>query len=230
VDDLLRRIAVGNLYLAAFNMTPAFPMDGGRVLRALLSMWKGEQAATQIAVGAGRTIAVAMGLYGLATGQVFLLFIAFLVYMAAAQERMASTGRALTQGLPLRAAMITDFRTLPHGSTMRDAADLLVSTSQQDFPVVHGDTVIGLLDRTSFVRGVASEGGEALVSSVMNRNFVRLDPEMDLAEALPALSEAGPCALVMDGEKLVGLLTPENISEFLLLRKLGVEPPARVMN
>jgi Zn-dependent protease len=228
LDDLLRRIAVGNLYLAAFNMVPAFPMDGGRVLRALLAMWKGEEAAIQIAAGTGRTLAVAMGLYGLATGQVFLLFIAFLVYMAATQERLASTGRTLTQGMPVRAAMITDFRTLPHGSTMREAADLLLSTSQQDFPVMHGDQVIGLLDRTAFVRGVAMEGGEAFVSAAMNRDFVRLDPEMDLAQALPALADAGHCALVMEGDTLVGLLTPENISEFLLLRKLGMRPGQRV--
>jgi hypothetical protein len=77
---------------------------------------------------------------------------------------------------------------------------------------------------------VAAEGGEALVSSAMNRNFVRLDPEMDFGQAFLMLSEAGSCALVMDGDKLVGLLTPENISEFLLLRKLGVRPAARVID
>jgi CBS domain-containing protein len=125
--------------------------------------------------------------------------------------------------------MITDFRTLEHGSTMKEAADLLLATAQQDFPVMHSGKLIGLLDRTAFVRGVSAEGSDGYVSGVMNREPVKLNPEMDLAEALPLLADAGPCAVVMRGDDLIGLLTRENISEFLLLRRMGMRPELRVV-
>lgn len=220
--NLMTRIAVGNLVLAGFNMIPAFPMDGGRVLRALLARSRPEDQATRIAASAGRVFAVAMGLYGLVNGQVVLLFIAFFVYLAASQETAMVVGRSLTHGVPVRAAMITDFRTLQHGNTIRDAADLLLATSQTDFPVVLGEQLIGMLGRNALLRGMASDGPDAYIAGIMERNFLRLQPDMDLNEALPLMAQTA-CAPVMEGEKLLGLLTRENVSEFLMLRRFGME-------
>jgi len=221
-SDLFERIAAGNLVLALFNLLPAFPMDGGRILRSVLAIYTSEQQATQIASRAGRFLAVAMGLYGLLTMQYMLLFIAFFVYLGAAQEGEAALGRSLTHGMPVRSAMVRQFHTLSHGNTVREAAQLMLETTQHDFPVLHGDSVVGLLDRNSLLRAMAMEGGEAYVAGTMNRDFVRLSPDMDLAEALPVMANAGPCALVMDGDRLLGLLTRENLSEFLLLRRFGL--------
>jgi Zn-dependent protease len=221
-SNLLQRIAVGNLVLAVFNLLPAYPMDGGRVLRSLLARMMAEQAATRIAARTGRLLAVAMGLYGLLVGQFMLVFVAFFVYLGATHEGEAAAGRSLTVGLPVRSAMVTDFRTLAHGDTLRDAAALLLATSQQDFPVMLGNSVTGLLSRAALLRGMASEGPDAYVASVMDRDFTRVAPDMDLAEALPAMAEAGSCALVMEGDQLLGLLTAENLSEFLLLRRVGL--------
>ncbi len=223
-SNLAERIAVGNLILAGFNLLPAFPMDGGRILRAVLARFQSEDEATASAASAGRMLAIALGLYGLLSMQFMLVFIAFFVYLGAAQEGAAARGRTLTHGIPVRAAMVTEFHTLPHGSTIRDAANLLLATSQQDFPVVHGDNVIGLLPRNGLLRALAAQGQDAYVSAAMDREFQRLSPDMDLAEALPTMSQAGSCALVMDGERLLGLLTTENLSEFLLLRRFGMEP------
>ena len=223
--SLVARLAVWNLYLAAFNLVPALPMDGGRALRAFIALRKGDAVATRIAANMGRVLAVILGGYALVNGEPFMGLIALLIYMAAAHEGAASAGKALTQGVPVRSAMVTDFRTLPHGCTLREAADLLIATSQQDFPVVHGDQVVGLLDRTAFIRGMAAEGPDSFVAGVMDREPLRLDTETDLAVAMGELS-SGACGLVMDGERLLGLLTPENISEFLMLRKLGVQPRA----
>ncbi len=222
--NLAQRIAVGNLILAAFNLLPAFPMDGGRILRSVLARHKPEEEATRAAAAAGRMLAIGMGLYGLLSMQFMLVFIAFFVYLGAAQEGAAAVGRTLTQGIPVRAAMMTEVHTLPHGSTIRDAANLLLATSQQDFPVMHGSSVIGLLPRNRLMRAMASEGPDAYVSGAMDREFTRMTPEMDLAEAMPAMALAGSCALVMDGDQLLGLLTTENLSEFLLLRRFGMEP------
>jgi Zn-dependent protease/CBS domain-containing protein len=223
--NLLERIAVGNLMLALFNLLPAYPMDGGRVLRSILARFKSEDDATRIAARTGRIFAGFMGLFGLLTTNYMLVFVAFFVYLGASQESSAAEGRALSQGLPVRAAMITDFRTLAHGNTVRDAADLLIATSQQDFPVVFGDRVLGLLGRAALVKALVTEGPEAYVSSVMDRAYVVLSPEEDLAAALPKLADAGACALVLHGERLVGLLTAENVSEFLLLRRIGLIQP-----
>jgi stage IV sporulation protein FB len=120
--------------------------------------------------------------------------------------------------------MMTEFHTLGHGSTIRDAANLLLSTAQQDFPVVHGEQVIGLLGRNLLLKALASEGPDAYVAGVMDRDFLALKPDAELSEILPVMARAGRCALVMDGERLLGLLTTDNLSEFLLLRRSGLEP------
>jgi Zn-dependent protease len=224
--NLLERIAVGNLLLAGFNLIPAFPMDGGRILRAFIARTHSEEEATRIAAKTGRMLAMAMGLFGLLSAQYILVFIAFFVYLGAAQEGAAVVGRALTQGVPVRSAMITDFRTLPHGSTLRDAGNLLLATSQQDFPVVHADQVIGVLHRGSLLRGLAAQGPDAYVSAVMDREFPVVSPDLDLAEALPVVAQGRSCALVMEDGKLLGLLTTENLSEFLMLRQVGMQPAA----
>ena len=127
-------------------------------------------------------------------------------------------------GIPVRAAMVTEFHTLEHGNTIRDAANLLLSTSQQDFPVMHNGKTVGLLGRNLLIRAIASEGPDAYVAGVMDRDFVSLSPEMDLSEILPVMARAGKCALVMDGDRLLGLLTTDNLSEFLLLRRFGMDP------
>jgi len=220
--NLLERIAAGNLLLGLFNLLPAYPMDGGRVLRSLIALRKPEDEATLIAAKTSRFLAVAMGLFGLLSSNFLLVFVALFVYLGASQEGAAARGRSLTSGYPVRAAMITDFRTLSHGNTVREAGDLLLATSQQDFPVLHGTEVIGLLTRSALMRAMLQDGPESYVAAAMDRNFVRLPPDMELAAAMPQISAAGSCALVMDGETLLGLLTAENLYEFMLLRQVSL--------
>ena len=220
--NLIQRIAMGNLLLGLFNLLPAYPMDGGRILRSVIAFWKSEEEATQIAASAGQFLAVAMGLFGLLSGNFLLMFVALFVYLGAQQEGAAARGRSLTSGVPVKAAMITDFRTLSHGNTIREAGDLLLSTSQQDFPVMHSDEVVGLLTRSALMRGMLREGPDAYVAGVMERNFPRVPPDMDLAAALPILSAAGSSALVMDGDRLLGLLTAQNLYEYMLLRQVSI--------
>ena len=221
---VLQRLAFANLLVAALNLMPAFPMDGGRVLRALLSYVRPEEDATRVAAWMGRMLAISMGLYGLVFSELLLVFFAFFVWLGATQETAASVGRTLTAGIPVRAAMMTEFHRLDHGDSVRDAANLLLATSQQDFPVLHGDQVIGLLGRNGMLRALAQEGPDAYVAGSMDRDFIALDPEADLAETLPLLARAGRCALVMEDAQLIGMLTTDNLSEFLLLRRFGMEP------
>jgi Zn-dependent protease/CBS domain-containing protein len=222
--SVLALLLYGNLLLAGFNLLPAFPMDGGRILRALLTYVRPEDEATRIAAWMGRMLAISMGLYGLLGAHFMLVFFSLFIYLGAAQESVAALGRTLTQGIPIRAAMVTEFHTLDHGNTIRDAANLLLATAQQDFPVVHGEQVVGLLGRNLLLKALASEGPDAYVAGVMDRDFLALQPDADLSPVLPLMARAGRCALVMDGNRLVGLLTTDNLSEFLLLRRSGLEP------
>ncbi len=222
--NTLARLAYGNLVLAVLNLLPAFPMDGGRLLRALLSYVRPEDQATRTAAWMGRMLAISIMLYALIAGQFMLVFFGVFIWLGAAQEGAAAMGRTLTHGIPVRAAMITDYRTLEHGCTIRDAANLLLSSHQQDFPVMHGGQVVGLLGRNLLLKSLAADGPDAYVAGVMDREFMSFEPATDLAEVLPAMARAGRCALVMDGAKLAGLLTADNLSEFLLLRRFGMEP------
>jgi Zn-dependent protease/CBS domain-containing protein len=225
-SNLVHRVAIGNLILAAFNLLPAFPMDGGRVLRSIIARFRSEADATRIAARLGQLLAMAMGLLGLLSGNFMLVFIALFVYLGAAQESAAVTGKSLLESVPVQAAMITDFRTLPHGMSLREAAEALLAGSQQDFPVVTGNQVIGLLTRNDLLRGMAQEGPEAYVAGAMNREFPRVSPESDLTAALPLLEQS--CVLVMKDGTLLGMLTRENLMEYLMLRRFGLptERPA----
>ena len=221
--NLAERVALGNLVLCMFNLLPAYPMDGGRILRSFLALRKPEEEATRIAAGAGQGLAIVMGLAGLLWGNFMLIFVALFVYLGAAHTGVTARGRILTTGFPVHAAMITDFRTLQHGDTIRDAGNLLLATSQHDFPVMHGEAVVGLLSRSALVRAMMTEGPEGYVAGAMDREFTRLSPDQPLQEVLPRVSAPGGCALVLDPEgKLVGLLTSENLSEFLLLRQVSM--------
>jgi Zn-dependent protease/CBS domain-containing protein len=218
--NLAERIALGNLLLFVFNLLPAYPMDGGRILRSLLALRMPVERATRIAAGAGQTLAMLMGLGALLWGNFILMFVALFVYLGAFQEGVLARGRHFTAGYPVRAAMITDYRTLEHGDSIRDAGNLLLASSQHDFPVMHGASVVGILTRAALVRAMLNQGADSYVAGAMDRNFIRLSPDMPLSEVLPQVAGPGACALVMDEEdRLLGMLTSEKLSEFVLLRQ-----------
>jgi Zn-dependent protease/CBS domain-containing protein len=220
--NLAERIAAGNIALFLFNLLPAYPMDGGRILRSFLALHRPVEEATRIAASAGQGLAILMGLAGLLYGNFMLIFVALFVYLGAFQEGTAAKGRIFTAGFPVKAAMITDLRTLTHGQSIRDAGNLLLSTSQHDFPVVHGESVIGLLTRSALVQAMLNQGPDSYVSGAMAREFIRLSPDTPLTEALQQLSGPGACALVMDSEdRLLGMLTSEHLSEFVVLRQVS---------
>jgi len=217
--NLAERIGLGNVALFLFNLLPAYPMDGGRVLRGFLALRRPEEEATRIAAGAGRVLAILIGLAGLLSGNFMLVFIALFVYLGAFGEGAAARGRILTSGHAVEAAMITDFRTLTHGQTIRDAGDLLLATSQHDFPVLVGEQVVGLLTRSSLVRALMTEGPDAYVASAMSREFPRIAPGTALSEVLGKLGPGGSALVIDEDDHLRGMVTTENISEFLLLEQ-----------
>jgi predicted transcriptional regulator len=118
--------------------------------------------------------------------------------------------------------MITRFEVLRHGETLGRAADLLLTTNQQDFPVMHGEEVIGLLSRRKLIEGLAAKGRDEYLAAYMERDFPRLGPWDDLGEAFQQiLAGGGKPLLVFDGARLVGYITHENLMEFMMVERTG---------
>jgi Zn-dependent protease len=216
-----------NVMLAVFNMIPAFPMDGGRVLRALLGLRLGKLRATRIAARVGQFVAVLMGLWGLGLfgnrGNIGLVIIALFVFFGAGQEMQLEETHEVVDDAPVRDAMVRQFETLAVGDSLRRAAEVLLATSQQDFPVVHGGQVAGVLSRTQLLRSLALEGDTAYVAGAMERDVLFAHPDDSLEDFMLRSDgvQRAPVLVVDDDSNLVGMLTLENLMEFLTLRQIA---------
>jgi Zn-dependent protease/CBS domain-containing protein len=216
-----RQLLSVNVWLAGFNLIPAFPMDGGRVLRALLAQRTGDYAAATVRAAAiGRAVALVLGAIGLFNpGQRMLVLIALFVWLSAAGEAGAVQESSALSGVALEQVMITDVRTLAPADPLGRAAELVLAGFQQDFPVVEGGAVVGLLTRQDLVRALAAEGAGAPVGAVMRREFPVAEPGDPVEDALARLAGAGADAMpVVRGRTLLGVLTRENVGEYLMIR------------
>ncbi|RBP35507.1 Zn-dependent protease [Roseimicrobium gellanilyticum] len=217
------RLAYWNLIMVVFNMIPAFPMDGGRVLRAALAHFMEYANATRIAASIGQTIAVFAGVYFLFVLQnPVIVIIAIFIFLGAGQEAAYVSDQEAMRGLRVSDAMLTEFRTLPQGAVLQDAVDLLLAGTQHDFPVLDEEgQVHGMLSRTSLINGLAQHGAQQSVSAVIVPCETTLKPYHPLPDAVELLrSSACPALPVQDplSGKLLGLLTLENIGEMMMVR------------
>jgi Zn-dependent protease len=218
-EGFLPRLLEVNVILAAFNMLPAFPMDGGRVLRALLAMRLPYAHATRLAASVGQVMAIVFGFLALTSGNPLLGLIALFVWIGAGSEAVQVEERLALAGVPVRAAMLTDYSTLSPYDTLGHAADLLVAGSQQDFPVVAENHVAGLLTRSDLLGGLARAGREARVADFAKTELGTVEADSPLVPAVTRLREGnGPCFQVLDHGRPVGLLTLQNIGEYLMVR------------
>src|SRR5712691_4865049 len=214
----LERLLLVNVSLAVFNLLPAFPMDGGRVLRALLAMRMDYVRATQVSAHVGQAMALVFGLLGLFTNP-FLVFIAFFVWIGAAQEASMVQMRTALGGIPVSRAMLTDYHTLAPGDPARRVLDLILSGSQQDFPVVEDGRVVGVLLRGDVLKALAHRGQDWRVGDIMRRDFQVVDAGEMLEAAFARLQTCACHALpVTSRGALVGLVTMDNLGEFLLIQ------------
>jgi len=207
-----------NVSLAVFNLLPAFPMDGGRVLRAVLAMRMDYVRATNIAASIGQGMAWVFGFIGLFTNP-FLMFIALFVWMGAAQEAGLAQMKSVLAGLPVSRLMMTEFRTLMPGDTLSRAVEHILSGCQQDFPVVEGGRVVGVLTRGDLLTGLAKQGQLAPVADVMQRNVRTAEADEMVESVLARLHEDDCKALpVTRNGELAGILTTENLGEYMMIQ------------
>ncbi len=215
--NFLTKLMAVNVWLVAFNLLPAFPMDGGRVLRAFLAQRMEYTRATQVAARVGQGMAYLFGLVGLFTNP-FLVFIALFVWMGAEQEAAMVQMRNSLGGIPVARVMLTDFRTLRPDDTLATAVDHIMAGWQQDFPVVFGDRVLGVLTHEGLLRALSQKGAGVPVRDAMEREFQTADSHDMLERALALLRTCQCRSLpVVHADRLVGLLTPDNVAEFLAI-------------
>jgi Zn-dependent protease len=216
--DFLNNLLSVNVVLAVFNLIPAFPMDGGRVLRALLATRLEYTRATQIAARTGQAIAFVFGLVGLFSNP-FLLFIALFVWMGAEQEASMVQMRTSLGGIPVQRVMQTEFRALSAEDTLASAIEHILAGAQQDFPVLEGNRILGILTRDSLLRVLAERGSVGYVRDAMQTEFMTADSHDMLEQVLARLQDCKCRSLpVLHGGKLVGLFTMDNVGEFLMIQ------------
>ncbi len=217
---LVSQLLIINVLLVAFNLLPAFPMDGGRVLRALLATRMSYARATQIAATVGQGFAFIFGFIGLIWNP-FLIFIALFVYIGASQEAALAQMKDVSRRFPVSSAMVREFRTLPENATLEEAVDALLATSQHDFPVVdETGNVAGVLTRHDLIAALRKNDPALRVGDVMRRNIPTVTTGTRFEEAFRIMQECNcPAVPVLDSMKrLVGLLTPENVTELMMIQ------------
>ena len=217
--DFAARLAAVNIFLVLFNAIPAFPMDGGRVFRALLAMRLGRVNATRVAARTGQALAFGFGFLGLMAGNPILVFIAIFVYLAAGAEaddvEMTAVGRAM----PVDDAMITSFETLSARDTVEAAADALIRTTQHEFPVVDGaGAPRGIITRNAIIEAMRTNAANAPALDWLVE-IPSVHRGETLARAITAMREkAAPAVAVTDKDnRLLGYVTPENLSELMMV-------------
>jgi Zn-dependent protease/CBS domain-containing protein len=228
--DFMVRLASVNVFLVVFNLIPAFPMDGGRVLRAVLSYWFPRPRATNIAARIGQALAFGFGFFGLVGGNPLLIFIAIFVYLAATAEARMVGLQDVSRSVGVADAMITRFETLSPQSTVGDAARLLLQTTQHEFPVVDGaGRLRGFLTRNAMIQALSQSGADTPVLNAIDAEIPTVPVSARLEQALTLMQSGNaPAVGIVDRDgRLVGYLTSENIGELMMLKDAGGESASR---
>lgn len=218
LGSIFNYLLFSNLFLALFNLLPAFPLDGGRVLRALLATQMNYTRATVIAASIGQSLAWLLGLWGFLGGGFFLILIAIFIYLGAGQERQAVQIRHALEGITVEQAYSRQARTLSPESTLRDAVDLTLSTFQADFPVCDGDQLAGLLTYSQLIKALDRHNPETPVEEVMLTDVPSVAPDEEMFAVQQCLIENKLDALpVAEEGRFLGLITSRDINELYRL-------------
>jgi Zn-dependent protease len=216
--SFLNNLMVANFWLLVFNLLPAFPMDGGRILRALLATRLEYSLATLVAARVGQFMAFVFGFVGLFTDP-FLVFIALFVWLGAEQESATVQMHNSLGAIPVQQAMLTHFQTLLPDDPLSKAVEHVLDGWQQDFPVVFGERVLGILTRGDLIRALTKGGVESRVRDVMIRDSLTVDSHEMLEKALATMREAKTRSVpVLHDGQLVGLLTLDHVGELLMIQ------------
>lgn len=214
----LERLMVINIVLAVFNLLPAFPMDGGRVLRAALAMRMGRNHATQVAARVGQGLALGLGFIGLFYNP-FLIFIALFVWIGAAAEAGSEQIKSTLSGAAVGRAMLTDFQVLSPDDPLSRAIELTMAGSQKEFPVLVDAVMVGVLGQADLLKGLQARGEQARAGDWMQREIQSADIDEPLEKVLERLQSCH-CRLlsVTKAGRLAGIINLDNIMELIRIQ------------
>src|SRR6202051_1621258 len=214
---LYRSIVWVNVYLGLFNLLPDYPMDGGRVLRAIFSRRMGMVQATQRAIRLGKVFSILFMMVGILLVNWWLVMIGFFLFIGAQLEERSAVFQSVLQSVRLEEVMLTDFATLSPADTLEDALEKAVHTLQADFPVVQGSDMVGVVSRRKILEALRAEGN-GYVQAVMNRIFEVAARQESLASAFRKLSARNLSIIpVVDEQQLVGIVTLQNLMHSMSL-------------
>jgi len=201
-----------NLVLAAFNMLPAFPMDGGRVLRALLSYRMSRKKATNIAVRLGHVFALIFAYVGIVHGNIFLLIIAVFIYTSASSEGLQVNLSETIRNYTVKKVLSDGFISVSPETSLGKVLEFVLHTHQEDFPVIENDRLVGFLTKRDFIEGLHMKSKEASVSEIMRTDIPRVRASTPLHEVRKLMQLHGAGAMpVMRGDKVIGMITVYDI-------------------
>lgn len=214
LSNFLLWLLSANVSLVLFNLIPAFPLDGGRVLRALLAMRLGFPRATRIASTIGQFVAIGFGIFGLLSGNLLLALVAVFIFVGATQETAVAESKVVLTTRRLGDAYNRHVITLQNGDRLSRVVDYLLTSYQPDFAVLFGKKLLGVVTRDDVMQALAAQPHDLYVSEVMRREVLKLDANLTLDAARDQMSEQGMrVAAVYDGENFLGLISMEDIQE-----------------
>ncbi|HDY81635.1 MAG: site-2 protease family protein [Gammaproteobacteria bacterium] len=217
--SFLYRLMIVNVFIGVFNLLPAFPMDGGRVLRAALALRMDHAKATQKAASVGRLLAIGMGLLGIMYNP-FLLFIAIFIWFGATIESSAEQLKSILSHASVRHAILREFHTLSPQDNLARAIELTLAGSQKDFPVGYQDKLDKVLYHSDLIKGLQEKGEYARISDLPLQDIFNADINEPLGKLLERMrGNTAQMIYVTEGEKIVGLLNLENIMEMIKIQE-----------
>ena len=214
--NLPRALVWSNLWLGLFNLLPAYPLDGGKVLRAVFSRRMDTARATRRAIAIGQAFATLFMLTGM-LWNIWLTMIGFFLFIAAQLEERSAVFQSVLETVRLEDIMLTDFATLSPADTLEDALDKAVHSLQDDFPVIRGSDMVGVISKQRILQALRAEGN-GYVQAVMNRIFEVAQKKESLASAFRKLTARNLSIIpVVEDQRLVGIVTLQNLMHSMAL-------------
>lgn len=216
-ENFLFNLMFINLWLAVFNLIPAFPMDGGRVLRALLSFKMERHKATYVAARVGQIFAIGFVLLGLYSNP-FLIIIGLFIAFGAQAEAEFTQAKFMMRGYTVGNVVMKQYQTLHPADTIKDALSMLLNGQNKSFLVMDENQVLGTLDRDDIIKALSQQGENAIIKNVMNSNVISLKTEMSLENAWQLMQQHKILMPVYANHQLIGTLDTDNILEFIMIK------------
>lgn len=219
------QLLVANITLVFFNLIPAFPMDGGRVLRSILALWMEHTRATRIAANIGRGLAVLMGIAGFFINP-WLILTAVFVWFGAGAEAQAVEMKAGLKGLVVQDALVSKFYQVEANQPLSEVFQLAMATGQSDMPVISNGNFLGIIHRPDLLKAIDRLGNRAPAYAAIGNEPEGINPDLPLVEVLPKFANHRVLP-VLEGRQLIGLVTPESVQQRMWLNQRMNGPKSR---